>query len=110
MEHLSRRGLITGLVALVTAPTIVLASSLMPVKLVDPEWLVVKRVTIRGIIHVEYKIIPLTDKDRAEMQDAQAAALALPTDVAIIEEEEKWRIKNIALYNEQKEPINDSKQ
>jgi hypothetical protein len=37
MTELSRRSLITGLVSLVAAPAIVRATSLMPVKTIDPE-------------------------------------------------------------------------
>lgn len=36
-SQISRRGLITGLIALVAAPAIVRAGSLMPVKLMQPE-------------------------------------------------------------------------
>lgn len=35
----SRRGFLTGLVGLVAAPAIVRASSLMPVKVVEPDWI-----------------------------------------------------------------------
>lgn len=40
---LSRRGLITGLISLAAAPAIVRASSLMPIKVMEPETFTVQR-------------------------------------------------------------------
>jgi hypothetical protein len=46
LEIPTRRGFITGLISLVAAPAIVRASSLMPVKLMEPE--VIMRFTSYG--------------------------------------------------------------
>lgn len=76
---LSRRGLITGLASLLAAPAIVRAESLMPIKSVPAEWVRaatwVWEGTPGGIISVHFKIVHLSDGERAEMQAAQMAAI-----------------------------------
>lgn len=72
---ITRRGLITGLVSLMAAPAIVRAASIMPVKAVIHEW--VPSMAFEAVkdgekmlIHLQWKIIELTDDDRLEMQSA----------------------------------------
>lgn len=68
---ISRRGLITGLASLLAAPAIVSASSLMPVKVMTPAvpplpdgWVAT---TENLIIRVQFKMIEMTEQERASL-------------------------------------------